>query len=279
MPLPSLDEADFNCLRQRPAVRRRLGWVTPEHFRSLGCFLTALPVGLLTAVYGGYLLDRMGLFPGRWLLFVLLGLAAAASLLPFFYVRAQIKGPVLDAIADEHELDYATDGFELKTLDAALPMLFGADATAELSDLLADSECDDVVCHAEITGPSGTLYSGLLYSFSRSDQSGVSLVMLPGNAATEGLELPITMKPVEAGPDRQAWSNRPHDAPALIARLAGEGPLYLHLDREHGLVAGGGPASFDPPASAATPDARLRAIFDNVAAALNRLRALRKSLG
>ena len=279
MALPSLDEADFARFRQLPAVRRRLRTITPDHYRALGCYLVALPAALLTALYCGYLLDLIGLYPGRWLLFILLGLGVAVPLLPFFYVRTHIKRPVLDALAEDHGFDYASDDFELETLNTAMPMLFGTDAAAELADLLADPGGDAIVCHAEIARVSGdTLYSGLIYTFSRASESGIALVMLPSEAATEGLELPITMKPLEAGPAWQAWSNRPHDARALVERLAGEGPLRLYLDRTHVLVAGGGPDSFDAPASAATPEARLRAIFDNVAAALNRLRALQKCL-
>lgn len=279
MALPDLGEEDFARLRQQPAVRRRLRWITPDHYRALGCYLVTLPVALITAFYAGYALERMGLFPGGWLLVVLLALGAALPLLPFFHVRAHIKRPVLDTLAEEHGLDYASDGFELEALKAALPMLFGAGATAALGDLLADTRRDSAVCHAEIAHGSGDpAYAGLVYTFSRSSDSGVTLVLLPAGAPTEGIALPVTMKPVDAGTDRQAWSNRPRDAAALIALLADEGPLHLHLDRTQVLVAGGGPASFDPPASAATPEARLRAIFDNVAAALNRLRALQNRL-
>jgi hypothetical protein len=278
--LPRLDNADFARLRGQSAVRRRLRWITPDHYRAFGCYLLTLPVSLILAVYGGYALDQIGLYPGRWLLFVLLGLAAAVPLLPFFYVRAHARRPVLDALAEDNGMDYASDGFQIETLDSALSMLFGADATAELSDLLADAGRESAVCHAEIASRSGgSAFSGLVYTFSRSSESGVSLVLLPPGAECDDIELPVTMTPVDAGvAGWLAWANRPHDAKALLVGLAGQEAFYLYLDRTHALVAGGGPASFDPPASARTPEARLRAIFDNAAAALNRLWALRNRL-
>jgi len=281
--LPRLDEADFVRLRDAAPVRRRLRLVTPDHGRALGCYLLMLPVWGLAAIYGGYALDRAGLYPGDWLFLVLLFMAIVAPLAPVVRAHVHMKRPVLDELAAQHGLDYASHDFELKAYKKAKPSLFGESAGDELTDLLADKSGAAAVFHAEIHSKGGEpLFSGLVHSLRRKAEDGVQLVLRPRGAAAGDVALPRTMQPVDLAFDPaftasfDVWSNRPAAARALLggdlrAALVGDaaqGPVYLFLDRSDVLVASGGPAGFDPPGGSRPQ--RLRAIFDNAAAAFAR---------
>ena len=80
--MPVLTEQDYERLHGDAQVRKYLRLITPDHSKALGCYLLMLPVWLLAAVYGGYALDRAGLYPGNWLFFLLLFLAIVAPFCP-----------------------------------------------------------------------------------------------------------------------------------------------------------------------------------------------------
>ena len=138
MAFSHLGEEDYQRLRASAPVKRHLRPITPDHAGALGRYLIMLPVWGLAAIYGGYALDRAGLYPGRWLFLLLLLLAIVVPLLPVVRAHVHIKRPVLDELADQHGLDYASHDFELAAYKDAKPLLFGEAAGDELTDLLAE---------------------------------------------------------------------------------------------------------------------------------------------
>ncbi len=287
-----LGEEDYRRLRDSAPVKRRLRLITPDHSRAFGCYLLMLPVWGLAAIYGGYALDRAGLYPGNWFFFLLLFLAILAPLLPVVRAHVHLKRPVLDELAQQHGLDYASHDFEVEAYKEAKPCLFGEGAGDELIDLLAEESGAAAIFRAEIHGKDGApLFSGLVYTLRRKAGNGLRLVIRPHGAAAGDVALPRTMQPVDLSSDPafaslfDAWSNRPTDTPALLddelrrtlADHARQGPVYLFLDRNDVLIAGGGPSGFDPPSG--RRERRLRAIFDNAAAAFAVLQALKAKLG
>ncbi|HST37634.1 MAG TPA: hypothetical protein VLK25_13525, partial [Allosphingosinicella sp.] len=94
--VPSLGEQDFRALSGNPEIKKHLRFVTPDHRGACGCYLLGLPVWLIFALYGGYALERAGLYPGVWALNGLLLLALLVPLWPLFRVRRYMRRPVLD---------------------------------------------------------------------------------------------------------------------------------------------------------------------------------------
>lgn len=290
MSIPRLDEKDFTSLRCSASVRKRLRLVTPEHVGALGCYLALLPVWLLFAVYGGYALDRAGLYPGRWFFVLLLGLALIVPLLPLLRVRRHFRRPVLDELAEQLRLDYASHDFELEAFEDAKPMLFGEGATATLTDLLAGKGGGDewAICHAEIEAAGEAAYSGLLYWLRRKG-SNATIVLVPAESAGR-VKVPKKVRRVTLAHDpafESAFAIFANDADyaerlfddEFRRRLldhAGHGPVYFYFARNDTFLAAGPPASFESAEEAALrPEPRLRAIFDNVSAALEVARAVR----
>lgn len=288
--MPVLTEQDFDRLRGDAQVRKHLRPVTPDHTKALGCYLLMLPVWLLAAVYGGYALDRAGLYPGNWLFFTLLALAVLVPLLPIFTARRHMRRAVLDRLAETNGLDYASHDFELKGFDAVRPTLFGEDTSEDFTDLLASKEGGNAwaVCHAEIRAGDEGGYAGLLYWFGRRGKSGAAVAIVPAAAAAR-VKLPEKMERVATGDAAfdaafATFANSPEEARTpldddfrrLLLGLAKDGPVHLHLGQNDMFFAGGAPTAFESATDAALPrKARLRAIFDNVRAALDTVRAMR----
>jgi hypothetical protein len=288
--IPRLDEADFVRLRDAASVRKRLRFVTPEHWRACGCYLALLPVWALFAGYGGYAIERAGFKPGSWIVLTLLVLATLLPLLPLLRVRRHLRRPILDELAEQHKLDYASHDFELKAFEEARPMLFGETATSDLTDLLAGKEGGEqwAICHAEIEAGGEAAYSGLLY-WLRAKGSNATIVLVPADAAAS-IKVPkkVVRRPFPNDPSfdaafavfasdaEQAQRLFDDDFRQLLLGHAGQGPVYLHLARNDTFFAARPPASFESTGDAALRgEARLRAIFDNFAAALNIARAVK----
>lgn len=293
MTIPTLTQKDFERLRADPQVRKHLRPITPDHSKACGCYLLMLPVWMFTAFYGGYALDRAGLYPGHWLFFTLLALAVLVPLLPIFTVRRHMRRPVLDRLAETNGLDYASHDFELKGFEAVRPILFGEESSATLTDLLASDEGGKAwaVCHAELQAGDEAAYTGLLYWFAREGTSEGAVTVLPA-AAAAGAKPPEKMQAVVTGdgtfdasfaafavsPD-QALKLLDEDFRRLLLSFARECPPYLHLDREECFLAAAAPDSFESRADSSLPrEERLRAIFDNVRAALENARAIRSGI-
>lgn len=293
MSIPRLDEDDYARLRDAASVRKRLRFFTPEHWRACGCYLLLLPVWVLFAGYGGYAVERAGFKPGSWVVLTLLVLATLLPLLPLLRVRRHFRRPVLDELAAQQELDYASHDFELKGFEAARPMLFGEHSSASCTDLLASGEGGEqwAICQAEIEADGEAAYSGLLY-WLKGKGSNATIILVPADAAAR---VKVPKKVVRLPfPDDQlfdaAFAIFANDAQRgrmlfdgdfrrLLLDHAGHGPVYLHSARNDTFFAARPPASFESDENAARKgEARLRAVFDNVAAALDLARSLRAGI-
>jgi hypothetical protein len=290
MTVPVLTEKDFGSLRNSPDVKKHLRFVTPDHGSALGCYLLSLPVWLGAAVFGGYALDRAGLYPGPWLLLVFLAVALVLPLWPLFRVRRHMRRPVLDKLATLVGMDYASHDFEMKAFEPALPMLFGDKAATDFTDLLAGKEGGNsfAVCRADIWVGDEKAFSGLLHWFGRRAKSGaVSVILPPGEAAAARAKLTKKMEKIGTGDAAfQLWSDKPNDAGALLtdalrealSGLAAHGPVYAYVSRNNVFLLASRPPAFEPDDPPADREARLRLIFDNVAAAFATAKAFRDGL-
>ena len=278
MTVPSLDEKDFKSLSGNPEIKKHLRFFTPDHRGACGCYLLGLPVWLIFALYGGYALDRAGLYPGPWVLNGLLLLALLLPLWPIFRVRRYMRRPVLDKLATLVGMDYASHDFEMKAFEPAVPVLFGEGAVATFTDLLAGKEGGNsyAVCQAEIAAGGEARFAGLLHWFGRRAKSGaVTIILPPGETIAARAKRPAKMERVELGDTAfQIWSDKPADARALLtdafrtalAGWAADGPVYAYLARNNAFLLACSPAAFEPASPPADREARLRAIFDRVAA-------------
>lgn len=293
MSIPRLEEADFIRLRDAASVKKRLRFMTPEHWRACGCYLAMLPVLLLFAGYGGYALERAGLTSQPWVVLILLVLAALLPLLPLLRVRRHLRRPILDELAEQHKLDYASHDFELKPVETARPTLFGETSSATLTDLLAGKGGDQwAICQAEIEADGEPAYSGLLYWFKRK-RSNATIILVPASAAGR-VNAPKKARPFSIAQDpafgtafaiyasnaAEAESLFDGDFRSLLLSHAAHGPVYLHLAGDDAVVAVRPPASFESDEDRGQGgESRLRALFDKVAAALATASALKAHLG
>jgi len=291
--IPTLGEQDFDALRRDPRLRKHLRLITPDHTKALGCYLLMLPVWMFTAVYGGYALDSAGLYPGHWLFFALLALAVLVPLLPIFTARRHLRRAVLDRLADLNGLDYASHDFELKGFEAARPILFGEDASDTLTDLLASAEGGKAwaICHAEIEAGGEAAFAGLLYWFGRRGKSSATVAIVPAAAAARP-KLLKKMRRIATGDAAfdaafatcanaadEAGKLLDDDLRRLLLDLANAGPVCFSLARNDVFLTAARPPSFESAGdSALGRERRLRAIFDNTAAALELVRTVRASI-
>ncbi|HST35811.1 MAG TPA: hypothetical protein VLK25_04185, partial [Allosphingosinicella sp.] len=176
-------------------------------------------------------------------------------------------------------MEYASDDFEMKAFDAALPLLFGQGAVAGFTDLLAGKEGGNgyAVCQAEIEAEGKPLCSGLLHWFGRRAKSGaITIVVPPGEPVATRAALPKNMAKLDLGdPAFEIWSDKPDDARALmtdafrayLSGLAAADPVYAYFARNNAFLLARSPPAFEPENPPADREARLRAIFDGAAAA------------
>lgn len=294
MAVPVLDDKDFAALEASATIRKHLGWITPDHRSACGCYLLMLPAWLFAAFYGSYALDRAGLYPGPWLSGALLAVALALPLWPLLRARRHMRRPVLDQLATQAGMDYASDDFEMKSFEPVLPQLFGAQAAGVFTDLIAGKEGGNsfAICRAEIEARSEPLYDGLLYWFGRRGKSAVTLSVVPravaGRAKLPGKARALAgigdapfdaaFAVITAQPDAAIALLKPQIR-KLLLELSAQGPVYFYIGQNNAFVAGGRPQSFETDEEAARGRReRLRAIFDNVAAALRTAAAFRAQL-
>lgn len=292
MTIPTLTEEHFEKLRADKTVRKYMRLITPDHLRGLGCYLLALPIWVLFAGYGGYALNRAGLYPGAWLVLALLVVAVVVPLLPILRARRHMHRPVLDTLATLIGMDYASHDFEMKAYAIAKPRLFGEEATETFTELLAGKEGKDAfaICHAEIELGGEPAYEGLFYWLKRKSESTAFVAVVP-LAAVPRLKLSDKAKRLPSLGDPQfdaifaIFTDRPAEAPAMLSpalrRLllghAAHGPVYLHIGHANVFLAASPPETFEAPPGTARAD-RLRAIFDKTAAALGVARSARAAL-
>ena len=276
--IPVLTERDFASLSGSADVKSHLRFITPEHRKACGCYLVALPVWLIFAGYGGYALDRAGLYPGDGALAALLLVAALLPLWPLFTVRRHMRRPVLDKLATLAGMDYASHDFGMKAFEEVRPILFGDKATSTFTDLLAGKEGGNsyAVCRADIDVDGEPVFAGLLHWFGRRARSGMVAAILPAGEAVAARAKLSKLSRVETGDSAfQIWSDDPKVAEAqikedfrtLLASFAGQGQCYAHIARNDAFLLSTTPAAFEPEDPPADREARLRLIFDAVAAA------------
>ncbi len=292
MAIPTLTEEHFEKLRADKTVRKHLRFITPDHLRGLGCYLLALPVWVLFAGYGGYALNRAGLYPGAWIVLALLVVAVVVPLLPILRARRHMHRPVLDTLATLTGMDYASHDFEMKPYDIAKPRLFGEEASESFTDLLAGKDGKEAfaICHAEIELGGEPAYQGLFYWLKRKSESTAFVAAVPLAAAAR-LKLSDKAKRLPGLGDPQfdavfaIFTDRPAEAPAMLSPAlrqlllghAVHGPVFLHIGHANVFLAAGPPETFEAPLGTARAD-RLRAIFVKAAAALGVAQAVRDAV-
>jgi hypothetical protein len=292
MSIPTLTEEHFEKLCADKTVRKHLRLITPDHLSGIGCYLLGLPVWLLFAVYGGYALDRAGLYPGPWVFFTLLVLAVVVPLLPILRARRHMHRPVLDTLATLNGMDYASHDFEMKAYAIAKPRLFGEEASESFTDLLAGKDGKDAfaICHAEIELGGEPAYQGLFYWLKRKSESTAFVAAVPLSVAPR-LKLSDKAKRLPGLDDGEfdavfaVFTDRPDEAPAMLHRAlrqmllghAVHGPVYLHIGHANVFLAACPPDSFEAPLGTARAD-RLRAIFLKVVMALDVAKAVRDAV-
>lgn len=291
MAVPILDEKDFASLSANAEIKKHLRLITPDHRGACGCYLLGLPIWLIAALWGGYALDRAGIHPGDWVLLGLLLVALLLPLWPLFRVHRYLHRPVLDKLATMTGMDYASHDFELKAYDVSGPCMFGDDASESFTELLLSKDDGNAfgICQAEIELDGEPVYDGLFYWLKRRGKSTAFVTVGPVAAAAKlNLDKKAKRVPSLGDPAFDAvfatYADKPESAAALLGPElrqfllghAAQGAVYLHLGQNNVFLAAGPPAGFA--AAANTPggrEGRLRAIFDNVAAAFEVARAMR----
>ena len=290
MAIPDLTEKGFAKLSKREAVRRVLRPAKPFGLQGLGCYLVGLPVWLLFAAFGAYALDRAGLYPGRWLLYLFLTLAVILPMLPLLRPRRDFRQPLLEALAAEFKLDYDSHDFTPPGWAQAQPLLFGESEDATFTDRLAGIEDKRAFMtgQAALQAKGGKkLFEGAIYAIDRGEgMSGTTVAAPAGSKAPRGdMELVSFEDPAfEAA--FTVYSTRPDFAlkqidtelRSALTGLAESGPFNLYYDTEQVFAAGGPP--FETGETAAQPsEQRFRALYDNVATAFRTLAILNAKLG
>ena len=161
--------------RWRPAGLSPQGWAAT----SPRCRLAARR--LLRPLCAG----PRGLYPGRWLLYLLLALDVIPAAAGVVRGSKDFRQPLLEALAAEFKLDYDSHDFTPPAWAQAESLLFGESEDASFTDRLASFEDGRafMVCQAALRTKDGNmLFEGAIYAFDRAEGVSGTTVVLPAGS-------------------------------------------------------------------------------------------------
>lgn len=274
--------------KRRAAIRRF--WLT----LLAGFAVTGLLVAALVATQA----LRYTIFVG------LLGLVGSfvLAIWPLGKVGRDLKLPVLDALAGRGGLHYAAEGFDPPVYAEARAALFGKWLSAEhFTDLFQGTDTEGrnfAVYEARLTRRVGkntqVVFAGQAYAFQRRRRIGGQIVIVPDRGIFNffkpagGFERVKFPDDPEFETKFEVYATHPHEALGLIGlearrkflRWRAAGRVMAYIGPADAFVAIPGKDRFEAGSMfrAKAGEQRVRAMFDEVRAALATLRSLKGAL-
>jgi hypothetical protein len=228
--------------------------------------------------------------------------AMGAAALPISKVGRDLKLPVLETLAGQGGMTYASHGFAPPVYEEASGPLFGKWLSSRnFTDLFEGKDEDGrrfAIYEAYLTRHAGkstqVVFTGQIYAFQRRGRSGGAMVVVPDRGIFNFFKSAPGMERVafDADPEFeskfQVYAEHPHEALALLGTDARRkflewrqgGRVMAWIGPEDAFVAIPGKNRFEPGSMfrARGGEERVRLMFDDLCASLATLRSLRASL-
>lgn len=295
----------FDDICNDPSVREQLGSLETNRSAAVRRFWTWLLLSVVLAVAAAVSLSSAGWVPLAFMaaiLFLLLGIAIAFSSLS--KVSEGLKQPVLAALAARAGMDYLEKGFSPPAYPEARKALFGSRLNREsFTDLFhgKDEEGRNLAVYEAFLGRrSGRsehiVFRGQIYAIERRPGSGATIVIVPDRGLfnffkpAAGLERVKIESDPEFEKKFEVYATSEMEARQLLfdtafrqrlLQLSQKGHVFVHVGASDALVAATGLDRFEPGSMLRSRpgDDRVRAMVDDVCAALATLSALKVKLG
>lgn len=291
---------DFEELCRTENVRAEISTIEQSRAAAVRRFWIVLAVTLAVAAGAFFTLLSWGwtvsAFITAAVAIIVGGLAAWA---PIATVAHNLKQPVLDRLATLGDLEYCPDGFDPPVFPLAGRALFGEIAGFSFSDLFHGKDGDKLYAIYEGTVTrkqgrgTGFVFRGLFYAFQRAKRGAGETLILP-DPGLLNLTDPAPRERVtfpddpEFAQEFDVQTTRPDDVAGLVSpdlrralvRLRRGGKVWAWIGAGDVLVAVQAHDRFEPGNlfRSQTGEARVRAMFDEVCAALSAMRGLKAAL-
>lgn len=304
--MASFDASDFDALCREPAVAEQIATIEARRAAAVRRFRLTLLGGLAAAAAIALAIGSLAdSFFGIAAMMFLGVFAVILALRPLAAASEGIKHPTLEALAARCGMSFTAAGFEPPVFDQARGALFGTwISSAAFTDLFYAGGRGDsgrfAFYEGALTRGHGKhrrqIFSGQIYAFERRRTGRGEIVAVPdrglfnlfmpaggfqrvrieGDDPFEKAFEVYATDPVEARFLLGGMTAR-----RLILELRQAGKLFLYVGPEDVLVAISGTDRYEPGSmfSARTGEARVRLMFDDVAAALDIVRKLQGAFG
>jgi hypothetical protein len=301
-----LQASHFTELCGEATVSERLGALEGERrdavrkFWTRGLIGTALSIAALLSLLASGWTAAAAIVA---VLFFVCTCAAAAG--PLMAAGEGLKLPVLDALAKRCSLEYIADGFTPPAYARARPLLFGSLTSESFTDLFhgADDEgrgyaVYEACLQRRVGKNTSTIFSGQVYAIHRRPEHGKggTTVIVPDRSIFNFFKPASDMEGVRIEGDEEfekrfeVYSTAPMEAKQLLFSstlrrhlldLRKAGGISVFISPEEALVAANSKNRFEPGSMLRRRpgEERVKAMFDDVAASLETLKALRAELG
>jgi hypothetical protein len=228
--------------------------------------------------------------------------AMGAAAIPISKVGRDLKLPVLETLAGQCGLTYASHGFVPPVYEEARAALFGSWLSHEnFSDLFQGTDADGrrfAIYEARLTRSSGksthVVFTGQIYAFQRHSYAGGPILVVPDRGIfnffrpTGGLERVTFDSDPEFESRFEVYAANPHEALALLGSNARRkfldwrqaGRVLAWIGPDDALVAIPGDNRFEPGSMfrGRSAEERVRLMFDDLRASAATLSSLRADL-
>jgi hypothetical protein len=301
-----LTAGHFTELCAQDQVAERIGAVEDERRQAVRKFWTRVLVGTALSVAA-----LLSLFASGWettaiivfLVFLVGTFCAAAG--PLMAVGEGLKLPVLEELARRCSLEYIPDGFTPPAYERARALLFGGGFSSQtFSDLFhgADEEgrghaVYEACLQRRVGKNTTTVFTGMIYAIHRKPELGGITVAVPDKKIFNFFKPARDMERVRIEGDEEferrfeVYSTAPMEAKQVffssdlrrtLLDLRKDGPVSVFISPEEALVAAYSNKNRFEAGSMLrrrAPEERVRQMFDDLAAALVRLKELKARLG
>jgi hypothetical protein len=298
-----LTESHYRDLCGAARVHHEVSTLADRRRSALLMFWLFLVVGLALAGLAFWIaFTNDQLILGTILASVIAIGAVGAAAIPISKVGRDLKLPVLETLAGQCGLTYASRGFVPPVFDEAGVPLFGKWLTSRhFTDLFQGTDADGrrfAIYEAYLTRSSGKsttiVFTGQVYAFQRRGRGGASIIVVPDWGILNVFNTAPGMEKVTFDGDPEfermfeVRAERPHEALALLGaemrrkflELRQSGRIMAWFGPEDVFVAIVGKNRFEAGSMfrGRSGEERVRLMFDDVGASLATLRSLRASL-